>query len=189
MMAVFCIRKFDLHQHELQNTQAYVHICIQIQHVHVCSYLKKKKEKKMHMTFDMWECVCASISPGIAYCSRHAERLLASKQFNMSNKHTVQWAAGEQSERRKRWQEKDRDERRWEVENDRTEAEGGEQVWIDREGKNRGWLKVERGKSYLNLSCTTKTGGCVGIMLCYVVKWLQLQWVTVKRQRNTSKLF
>ena len=52
MMAVFCIRKFDLHQHELQNTQAYVHICIQIQHVHVCSYLKKKKRKKD--AYDIW---------------------------------------------------------------------------------------------------------------------------------------
>lgn len=94
-------------------------------------------------------------------------------------------------EEKERRQEKDRDERRWEVEKDRTEAEGGEQVWIDREGKNRGWLKVERGKSYLNLSCTTKTGGLVlffsqrwvGIMLCYdipILKWLQFHWVTVK---------
>ncbi len=106
--------------------------------------------------------VCACQSFSSTHCPIHAERLLASKQFNMSNKHTAQWAAAEQSER-EREQEKDRDEKRWEVKKDRTEAKRGwgrerKKLWTARMRMRDDWKwKEEIHESYWDRQERTKT--------------------------------
>ncbi len=128
------------------------------------------------------ESLCASISFSSTYCARHTERLLASKQFNMSNKHTAQWAAGEQSERRERreghrWKTM-RAEERYNGGKERLD-DGGEQLWAER-------IRLTENREITDIgrrSGTSHTGGNKEqiqadlkdkefYVMIYIFKWL-----------------